>query len=199
MLISVIIPVFNVEMYLDDCLQSVLNQTYDDFEVILINDGSTDSSGDMCDKWARKDRRIKVIHQENKGPMLARCVAMNEASGDLLYFLDSDDYIDSNLFSDCIDTFKKYDIDIVVFGVNKVINGRKSKAYNTKDFGLTTNIVALTELMKGGISDYYCNKMYKKHVFKDVVFPIGYHFEDLGSMYKILLNARNIYFINKSY
>ena len=95
-LISVIIPVYNVEEYLCECVDSVLVQTYQNFEIILVDDGSTDSSGRICDEYAEKDSRISVIHQENRGPSKTRNTGLNNANGKYIYFLDSDDYIENN-------------------------------------------------------------------------------------------------------
>ena len=95
---SVLIPVYNTEKYIEECLQSVLNQTYQDFEIILVDDGSTDSSGVICDNY-QKDypEKIKVKHKENQGQLASRCVAIKEAKGDYCIFVDSDDSIKNNL------------------------------------------------------------------------------------------------------
>ena len=93
--ISVVIPAYNVQKYLSACLDSVINQTYHNLEIIVINDGSTDSTGTICDDYARKDTRIKVIHQENQGLSGARNTGLNNCTGDYIFFLDSDDYLNS--------------------------------------------------------------------------------------------------------
>ena len=199
MLISVIVPVYNVEKYLDECVESILAQTYSNFEVLLVDDGSTDSSGRMCDDWANKDSRIRVFHQKNQGLSATRNNGINFAKGELLYFIDSDDYIDKNLFSDCIDSFSKHDVEIVVFGTTKVADGKSLSTSDVKDFKKTSNMVALVELFKGDLNNYTCGKMYKKEIFADITFPVGYHFEDIGTIYKTFLAAENVYFLNKSY
>ncbi|MDY5578129.1 MAG: glycosyltransferase [Lachnospiraceae bacterium] len=96
--ISVVIPVYNVEKYLDKCIESIIRQTYKKFEVILIDDGSTDSSGKLCDNWADKDPRIQVIHQKNRGSSAARNAGIRRATGEFLVFIDSDDYVSEHLF-----------------------------------------------------------------------------------------------------
>ena len=101
-LISVIIPVYNVEEYLDRCLESATLQTYKNIEIILIDDGSTDNSGKMCDEWAEKDRRIRVIHQKNGGLSNARNKGIEEAKGEFISFIDSDDWIEANMLTDFI-------------------------------------------------------------------------------------------------
>ena len=96
--ISVIVPVYNVEQYLERCVDSIINQTYTNLEIILVNDGSTDNSGKLCDELAKKDERIRVIHKENGGLSDARNRGIDEAESDLVGFIDSDDYIDSDMY-----------------------------------------------------------------------------------------------------
>lgn len=114
-LVSVVIPVYNVENYLNDCVKSVVNQTYQNLEIILVDDGSTDSSPQMCDQYAKQDNRIKVIHQENSGVAIARNVGIKNASGSYLYFLDSDDYLVPNAIQIMYDTIEKEKSEIVFF------------------------------------------------------------------------------------
>ena len=114
-LISVIIPVYNVEEYLRECIDSVLCQTYGNFEIILVDDGSTDSSGEICDEYVEKDERVTVIHQKNGGLSAARNAGFAEANGDYVYFLDSDDYISENAFETLLETAQRDSSDIVFF------------------------------------------------------------------------------------
>ena len=114
-LISVIIPVYNVETYLRECVDSVLNQTYQNFEIILVDDGSTDSSGKICDEYVEKDERITVIHQKNGGLSVARNTGLSEVNGDYVYFLDSDDYITRGAFETLLVIAEKDNSDIVFF------------------------------------------------------------------------------------
>lgn len=114
-LISVIIPVYNVEAYLRECVDSVLNQTYGNFEIILVNDGSTDSSGEICDEYVEKDDRVTVIHQKNGGPAKTRNTGLENASGEYIYFLDSDDYIENNALELLVNTAENNAADLVFF------------------------------------------------------------------------------------
>lgn len=123
-LISVVIPVFNVENFLNECVNSVLNQDYKNFEIILVDDGSTDSSPKICDSFAKSDNRIKVIHKENEGLGMARNTGIENACGDYVYFLDSDDYIDKNTFIKCINYIKKFKPNIIFFGHRKFNNDK---------------------------------------------------------------------------
>ena len=114
-MISVVIPVYNVEKYLAECVDSVLGQTYQDYEIILVDDGATDSSGAMCDEYAQKDARIRVIHQPNGGLSAARNAGLSAASGEYIYFLDSDDYIEPTTLVDLVSVAEQEQADMVFF------------------------------------------------------------------------------------
>ena len=114
-IVSVVIPVYNVEAYLCECVDSVINQTYKNLEIILVDDGSTDSSGKICDDYAEKDERISVIHQKNGGLSAARNAGLDKASGEYIYFLDSDDYVADNTLESLITIAEKDNSDIVFF------------------------------------------------------------------------------------
>lgn len=122
-LISVVIPVYNVSKYLDRCLQSVVNQTYTNLEIILVDDGSTDSCPAMCDEWARRDRRISVIHKKNAGLGMARNTGIEHATGQYICFFDSDDYIELTTIEHAVRLAEEEQSDIVVFGMS-VVNGK---------------------------------------------------------------------------
>ncbi len=118
--ISVIIPVYNVEPFLDSCINSILNQTYDNLEIILVDDGSTDSSGIICDKYAKSHKKITIIHKENAGISVARNTALDIATGELIAFIDSDDRIESNYFEILLNSLIEYDADISTCGYKKL-------------------------------------------------------------------------------
>lgn len=113
--VSVVIPVYNVERFLKECVDSVLNQTYSDFEIILVDDGSTDNSGSLCDDYLSQDNRIKVIHRENGGLSAARNTGMDSATGEYIYFLDSDDYIEACTFEHLVNVAESENADMVFF------------------------------------------------------------------------------------
>lgn len=117
---SVLIPVYNVEKYLNECVDSVLSQTFQNFEIILVNDGSTDSSGKMCDEYAKKDNRVKVFHQENEGLFLTRRFSISKAEGEFLLFLDSDDFWDADLLETIDEYIEKYSCDLIIFKLKRV-------------------------------------------------------------------------------
>lgn len=118
--ISIVVPVYNVEQFLDECLNSVVNQTYENIEIIIVDDGSTDDCPTKCDKWAKKDNRIIVIHKRNAGLGMARNTGIEHASGDYIYFVDSDDKIDLNTVKTCVDVLTKADYDIIHFGYRRI-------------------------------------------------------------------------------
>ena len=114
--VSVIIPIYNSEKYLHECLDSVINQTYKDIEIILVDDGSTDKSSSICDEYAKKDERIKVFHTSNNGPSHARNIGIDNATGEYIVFQDSDDYIELNMIEDTVKEALKSDSDLVISG-----------------------------------------------------------------------------------
>lgn len=112
-MISIIIPVYNIEKYIEKCLDSILDQTYEDFEVIIVDDGSTDSSGQICDSYARTDNRIKVIHIKNGGASKARNIGIEYSSGDWITFVDGDDYIESTMLAELHKELCEKNLDVV--------------------------------------------------------------------------------------
>ena len=117
-LVSVVVPVYNVQDFLEKCVKSIKAQTYQELEIILVDDGSTDCSNEMCDKFAQEDSRIRVIHKKNGGLSDARNVGAGLAAGKYLFFLDSDDYVDSRLVEKAVGAAEKFDSDIVYLIIN---------------------------------------------------------------------------------
>lgn len=134
--ISVIIPIYNVEKYIDRCIKSVVNQSYKNLEIILINDGSLDRSGDICDKWAKKDKRIKVIHQKNSGVSVARNIGLDNAKGEYITFVDADDYIELDYCEVLQYELNKNSVDIIYCNIftNKHIDTNKTIKWSSKEY-----------------------------------------------------------------
>lgn len=197
-LISVIVPVYKVEGYLDKCVQSIVDQTYQNLEIILVDDGSPDNCPQMCDEWARKDNRIKVIHQANGGVSVARNNGIKIATGDFIYAVDSDDFIVHDLCERVMEIFCKYPIDIVMFNCERVA-GDGTRLGGTERFksGMMNSFQAIEELLKGNICEYIWSKMYRAKLIKGIQFPVGRYFEDSAVMYRLLLNANGIYTLNE--
>jgi len=187
-LISVIIPVYNVEKYIEQCIKSVSNQTYKNIEIILINDGSKDTSGEICNEYAKKDDRIKVIHTENFGVSNARNIGIDEAKGDYLTFIDADDYVDEKYVEQLYAQCKNTKSDISITGTidfkdedNKIKNKASccTKTLNKKD--------AIKEMLN---EKYYVGvvwgKMYKKELWNGIRFNLNTKIaEDLEVLYLI--------------
>lgn len=193
--ISVIVPIYNVEKYLSRCVDSILNSNYKNLEIILVDDGSTDSCGHICDEYKMKDRRIKVIHKENGGLSDARNKGIDIATGDYISFVDSDDAIDNDMFDYLLKILleNKCDISVCNYITFSTIELPKSisKYSKTKVY---TNESALDILLNGKIShsDYAWNKLYKRDLFKNIRYPVGRKMEDIGTTYKLYYIAKKI-------
>lgn len=172
-LVSVVIPIYNVEKYLDRCVTSVVNQTYKNLEIILVDDGSPDNCPAMCDKWAKKDSRIKVIHKENAGAGLARNMGIDNSCGEYVLFVDSDDYIDSETVNKCVSTAQNDGSDIVMFGRTDVkINGETEKKAILTDIFYYKNEEVSEEILSGlfinkkGFGVGVCGKLFNLDIIK---------------------------------
>lgn len=197
--ISVIVPVYNVEKYLPRCVESLLNQTYDNLEIILVDDGSTDDSGKICDDYARKVKKIKTFHKKNGGLSSARNYGILHSSGEFISLIDSDDYVDSSLYEDCMRAFDK-DSDILVFNYRKEYD--EQPIYDLKvsnKISKHSNIDALNLLLSTSIDNFAWNKIYRKHLFKNVSFPNGKNFEDIGTIYKLFIESRDVIVLENEY
>jgi len=196
-MISIIVPVYQVEKYLDSCIKSLVSQTFKDIEIVLVDDGSPDVCPQMCDDWALQDDRIKVIHQDNQGPSAARNTGIENATGKYLYFVDSDDFVDPTLCEKVMRAFEKTDADIVVFNVNRVTETGQVIDYTEKiaEERILGKHEAMVELFLSNIHDYPCNKVYKRELFSTIRYPVGHYFEDIGTIYKVFLLADQIFYM----
>lgn len=195
-IISIIIPIYNVEKYIHRCVDSVINQTYTDLEIILVDDGSPDNCGKICDEYAKKDNRIKVIHKENGGLSDARNHGIESAIGEWLFFLDSDDWIYpqtiENLYAAAIENnvsvsmcaYEETDSKSLV-----VDDSKKSTLWTPKDLYLKHHVTATTAW----------GKLYHKDCFKNIRYPAGKIHEDEFVTYRILFAQEKIAFINQPY
>lgn len=197
-LISIIIPVFNVADYLDRCLNTVTSQTYKNLEIILIDDGSTDDSGKICDIWGEKDNRIKVFHTVNKGVAAARNYAISIAKGDYIGFVDPDDYVNVDMFEILLNAADRFAADIVICGFEEV----KSEVRRTKQVPYTRYYArdeALHELIKDeDIQSYVWNKLFKQQCVPKNPFLEIKQISDLAGMHKFFQRADVIVHINRS-
>ena len=188
--ISVIIPVYNVAAYLSACIESVLSQDYSALEVILIDDGSTDESGKICDEYAKKDSRIKVIHQTNEGAAAAKNTGLQTATGTYLSFVDSDDFLEPGAYKHMIQVLQDYEADVVqcsyrdVFKDHAEAHALKKVTLNQIDF-----LALFTE-------DWTCallwDKLYKRSLFEGIFFETGHKIDDEYFTYRGIMNAKKI-------
>lgn len=195
-LISIIIPVYKVEKYLNRCVNSVVNQSYKNIEIILVDDGSPDKCPEICEEWARKDCRIKVIHKENGGLSDARNKGLEFAKGTYVCFVDSDDYVAKTYVETLYGLIRSKKTDISAVSLKEVFSLEPEINNNTVGEGVTTVFEGRTALKQLFFDDtfanYAWNKMYKRNLFEDVKFPVGRKMEDLGTTYKLLLKAERI-------
>ncbi len=168
MKLSVIIPVYNVEHYLQRCIDSILNQSYKNIEIILINDGSTDGSGDICDEYASKHDSVKVIHNNNHGVSHARNCGLKNAGGELITFVDSDDTVDADTYEYAIGQFDE-NTDIVHFSYKRIKNEETTLIGNSNEIIIQDKENALESFIKGErFNGSLCNKVFKKELIKDL-------------------------------
>ena len=201
-LISIIVPCYNVEQYLDRCVKSLVDQTYKNIEIILVDDGSTDATGEKCDVWAEKNKVIKTYHKENGGLSDARNYGMLKSSGKYFFFVDSDDYVSTNIVEFLYNSLKNSDSDIstcqhVTFYENELPkdeNKNINVVYNTED--------ALSELMyQNNVTTSAWGKLYKRELFNYIKYPKGKVCEDLPVTYllfakskRISINSKRLYY-----
>lgn len=195
--ISVIIPVFNGEKYIEDCVQCLMNQTLSEFEIILINDGSKDNTANICNKLSEEDSRIKVIHQENFGVSIARNKGIQNANGEYICFIDCDDYLDSDylelLYNACINN----NVKISACCIESVNENNELISRKSLKEGLYNSELALEELFKfKDLNSGPCGKLFHKSLFdEDLIFPDIRTYEDLFFVYKAIYKSKGIYFV----
>lgn len=198
-LISVIVPVYKVEKYLDRCVDSIVNQIYKNLEIILVDDGSPDNCPKMCDAWAKKDSRIKVIHKENGGLSDARNAGMAVATGNYIGFVDSDDWIDLNVFQTLLTALNKSNSDIACCKIMKVReNENVSQVGNCSgEYKVYDTEAAMHELIiDKDIQQVVWNKLYKRKVLENIKFEKGKYNEDEFWTYQVVGNANQIVVID---
>lgn len=191
--VSVIIPVYNVEKYLMRCIQSVLTQTYENYEVILVDDGSTDSSGKMCDDFARLDNRVHTFHKTNGGLSDARNFGVIRSKGEYVVFVDSDDYVSKDYVEYLVTLRKRYNVDIAVARFVSYTKDDYHFNQNADDEKCLTTEEALIAMMyKINFSVSANAKIYKKELVERHPYPVGSIYEDLATTYKIIADCKKI-------
>ena len=203
-LLSVIVPCYNVEKYIDKCISSIVNQTYPNLEILLINDGSTDSTGILCDEWQKRDSRIRVIHKQNEGLSYARKTGVENAAAEFVTFVDSDDWIDPDMYSDMMSAMISTDSDIAQCDFYEVYEDDTSP-FPLQRRGEEPEVVEREEGVLLILDDkkwrsYMWNKIFKKRLFDHIVFPKGRVYEDIPIMFSLFHHAsRSVYLSAKYY
>ncbi len=197
-LISVIVPVYKVEEYIKRCIDSIINQTYKNLEIILVDDGSPDNCGKICDEYAKKDTRVKVIHKENGGLSDARNAGIKICKGKYISFIDSDDYVDEDYIEYLYNLIKKYNVKLSICGVNVVWKNKKCKQEKIlKSECLDAKSALNNLLLHKGIEISAYAKMYLADLWKNFEFPKGKVYEDTAVIYKLIEEASTIAYGNK--
>lgn len=190
--ISVIIPVYNVKTYLDQCLKSVLSQSYSDLQVLVIDDGSTDGSGEICDSYAKADSRVQVIHQPNGGAAAAKNTGLKFAQGEYLAFLDSDDYLEENAYQYMVDILNQTGADAVQCGYRNVYaDGAEDVVMHRQ-----RQVFSTTDYLRRYTTDWTCgllwDKLYRRSLAQNVFFEEGHIIDDEFFTYRLMMAAKTL-------
>ncbi len=202
-LVSIIVPVYNVEKYIEKCVNSLTDQSYDNIEIILVDDGSPDKSGVICDKMSSKNTKIIVIHKENGGVSSARNAGIERANGEYICFVDGDDFVTSDYIKDMLDIAQTQNVDIVTCNQYKIWSNEKKIELFGNDIPLgqyiiKTGINTLSDMLYGKTCyATCCCKLYKKTIFSEIRFPALSMGEDSFTMYNCFLKATNVAHLHK--
>lgn len=183
--ISIIVPIYNVEPYLCRCLDSIIGQTYRNLEIILVDDGSPDNCGTICDEYAAKDERVKVIHKANGGVSSARNAGLAVAAGDWLGWVDPDDWVETDMFEYLLNGAREYAADIAVCGRVEVYPDHQHTISWEKTTVLRREEAIEVLLEDSLMRNYLCDKLWKRRLFQDIYFPVGRNFEDVAVTYRL--------------
>lgn len=203
-LISVIVPIYNVEKYLKKCVDSIINQTYSNLEIILVDDGSPDNCALIVDEYAKKDKRIKVIHKENGGLSSARNAGLEIATGKYVGFVDSDDTISNEQYEVLYKLIKKYNTKVAFARLQKFGEDEKGNIYTypSNNEKTTDKVITIEDaigeiLLNEEVGHYVHNKLYARELFDGIEFPLGRTFEDVAILYKVLDKVDKIAYTNQ--
>ena len=194
-LISIIVPVYNIEEYIGECIESIVNQSYSNMEIIIVNDGSTDTSGQICNEWKKKDTRICVINKQNGGLSDARNYGLKIATGEYICFVDGDDTIDLSYIQILYDSINKYKVDLVAcnFYQNNIETGKLEYPKRFSDRVLCVDSNKYMELVYN--NTYLataCIKMGKRKIYENIFFPVGKKHEDSFVIIDVIMNCDKI-------
>ena len=199
-LVSIIVPVYNVENYIDDCVKSLVSQTYKNIEIILIDDGSTDKSGGICDEYALDYDRVKVFHKENGGLSDARNYGLTKIEGEYVCFVDSDDYVEPNFVYELMSAVEKYSVDIACVRWKATKATEQLKIPCTGETKLLDSQTVLKEMVSPidyGITVSVWDRIYKRDIIAGLSFPKGKCYEDILFSTNAIIRANKIAYIDK--
>ena len=200
MKLSIIVPCYNVDKYLEKCVKSIIaNNIKEEYEIILVNDGSTDNTEKIIDKLKKQYKQIRSISQKNKGLSGARNTGIEKAKGEYITFVDSDDYLDKNVYNRVLDKFKEYDYDMVIFGVEMIYD---NESLNKKvDLGIDKDLKTHEEVKSVMTSIYPTawNKVYKRDVLGDFRIKEKIKYEDVEFLYRIIPTINSIGVVEDSF
>lgn len=199
--VSVVVPIYNVENYLRHNLKSLHEQTYNDFEVLCINDGSTDGSQNIIDEFVKLDKRFKSFIKENGGLSDARNYGLKKAQGEYIMFIDGDDFVEKDMLEASVKHMDDDDLDIFVFGYNQYYLEKNTSEFISLDIDDSVTSLKENKSILAKTPNAAWNKMYKKSLFIDngITYPYGYRHQDLGTTAKLLYLANKIGYENKAY
>lgn len=196
--VSIIVPVYKTEKYLNRCIDSILVQTFTDFELILVDDGSPDRCGEICDEYADRDSRIKVIHKKNGGLSEARNFGLEIVQGDFIGFVDSDDYIESDMYESLYNACIDNDLDLSMCGRYDVYKDKKTPLFTLEEREIWTSDLAISNLLIwNNIDSAVWDKLFKRTLFNNIRFPVGKYNEDIYILPKIIHNSQKIVHIGE--
>ncbi len=193
-LVSVIVPIYNVEKHLERCVQSIINQSYENLEIILVNDGSKDDSEKLCRQFENNDARVKVVSKENGGLSSARNAGIEVSTGEILSFVDGDDYIEKDMILNMVALMQKTDAQICVIGRNNFYEDSEKSFvdFSVEEDEVYDNLTAIKKiLLKQDIDVSVCDKLFSRELFNEIRFPVGQTNEDCAIIFKLFLLAKN--------
>lgn len=196
-IVSIIIPVYNVKTYLNECVESCIMQSYDNIEILLVDDGSTDGSGKLCDELSLSNKRIKCIHKENGGLSDARNCGIEHSLGDYIMFVDSDDVISDSIVEELLGLIIENQADVSVCGIAHFVDGNKPNFVNSSQVETMLNEDTLIDfLYQKKISTSSCAKLYRRDLLKEIRFIKGQRFEDNPFLFKVFNESSKVVFSN---
>lgn len=200
--ISVIIPVYNIERYIERCIKSVIEQTYHNLEIILVDDGSTDASGEICDRYEKYDHRIRVIHKENGGLSDARNAGLEIATGDYIGYVDGDDWIDLNMYEEMLQAMEDCDAELAICRYKSIYSGEIVDTSSHTIVPMSVDEVLdvhINEHPQYVIHNSVWSRLFKRQIVRDLWFPVGHNSEDIVYSTKALLRCTQVVYLDTAY